>query len=84
MSRGDDRNDEPPPLVGFLATGLEENANPLVPLLVPLSDMNAEDKYLVVTRPSYKDPGPASMWEWLYCDFEPGELVANPGVRVHR
>lgn len=86
LSRGDDRNDEPFYLPGFLAMGLEKGANPLIPPWVPLSEMDPEDKELVINRPFNKDPdpGPVSMWEWIYRDFEPGELVANPGMIIHR
>ncbi|KAI1408104.1 hypothetical protein F5Y13DRAFT_114782 [Hypoxylon sp. FL1857] len=86
LSRGEERYDEPSGIVGFLSYGLEKGANPLIPPLIPLSDMNADEKELVCGLPFYKDPdpGPASMWEWVYRDSEPGDLVANSGMITAR
>lgn len=86
LSRGEDRHDEPFFLPGFLALGLERSANPMIPPYVSLSKMHPEDKDFVTNRPFYEDPdpGPVSMWEWIYRDRLPGQLVANPFMRVHR
>ncbi|TGJ83180.1 hypothetical protein E0Z10_g5582 [Xylaria hypoxylon] len=86
LSNGEDRWDEPHGVVGFLSYGLEKGANPLVPPLIELSEMDEDDKELVCGKPFYEDPdpGPASMWEWVYRNQEPGDLVANPGMLNQR
>ncbi|KAI0469378.1 hypothetical protein F4859DRAFT_487977 [Xylaria cf. heliscus] len=87
LSRGEQRNDEPFGLCCFLSNGLEKGANPeLVSPMLCLSEMDEEDKEIVCGKPFYKDPdpGPASMWEWVYRDSESGSLVANSGMMAER
>ncbi|KAI0537928.1 hypothetical protein GGR58DRAFT_501700 [Xylaria digitata] len=86
LSRGEGMFDEPFGVVGFLSYGLEKGANPLLPPLIPLSEMDEDDKKIVCGKPFYDDPdpGPASMWEWVYRDQEPGDLVANQGMTSQR
>ncbi|KAI0424126.1 hypothetical protein F5Y09DRAFT_336019 [Xylaria sp. FL1042] len=86
LSRGEDICDEPFGIVGFLSYGIEKGTNPGIPPLISLSKMDEYDKRLVCGKPFYKDPdpGPASMWEWVYRNQGPGDLVANPGMMTHR
>ncbi|KAI1773938.1 hypothetical protein F4818DRAFT_420286 [Hypoxylon cercidicola] len=86
LSRGEDMFDEPFGLAFFLTEGLGRPANPFMMPLVSLSEMDEEEKELVVNKPFYRDPdpGPASMWEWVYRDHIPSELVANSDMAVHR
>ncbi|KAI1272147.1 hypothetical protein F5Y07DRAFT_380696 [Xylaria sp. FL0933] len=86
LSRGDDRHDEPFEKETFLYRALDRGPNPLIPPFLPISEMSAEDRGLVAGYSFYKDPdpGPALMWQWLYRDFEPGELVAHPQMTAHR
>ncbi|KAI1258536.1 hypothetical protein F5Y18DRAFT_345125 [Xylariaceae sp. FL1019] len=86
LSRGEDRFSEPLRLAVFVDYGIEKGANPLFPPFLPLEELNDEDKRFVISKPFYNDPdpGPASMWEWVYRDFFPGELVGSPFMRVFR
>ncbi|KAI0448665.1 hypothetical protein F5B21DRAFT_496832 [Xylaria acuta] len=86
LSHGEGRSDEPFGIVGFLSYGLERGANPLIPPLIQLSEMGEDDKELVCSKPFYEDPdpAPASMWEWVYRNSEPGDLVADPGMITQR
>ncbi|KAI3316748.1 hypothetical protein HD806DRAFT_551993 [Xylariaceae sp. AK1471] len=47
-----------------------------------LSGMREEDKEFVCGTQFYEDPEPGlgSMWEWVYRNEEPSNLVANPGM----
>ncbi|KAI0100082.1 hypothetical protein GGR51DRAFT_378710 [Nemania sp. FL0031] len=85
LSRRADRNGVPFRVAGFLSPGLEIGANPSV-LTEALSEMSQEDKARVSAKPFYvdPDPGPASMWEWVYRDAVPGRLVANPSMICER
>ncbi|RYC65996.1 hypothetical protein CHU98_g262 [Xylaria longipes] len=82
LSRGEERNDEPLSLHGFLACGLEAGANPLIESWVPLGEMNEYDYGEVVEPPFYDDPdlGPETIWHLTYRYEEPGASVANPNM----
>ncbi|KAI1116635.1 hypothetical protein F5Y14DRAFT_51029 [Nemania sp. NC0429] len=86
LSCGEESYNEPRFMTGFLGGGLERGASPLIPPWVPLCEMDAEYKEFVINQPFYQDPdpGPVSMWEWIYREFGPGELVADPRMIVHR
>ncbi|KAI1124459.1 hypothetical protein F5Y10DRAFT_29727 [Nemania abortiva] len=86
LSRGEGLNGRPFEAVGFLSYGLQRGANPFVAPPVRLSEMSEYDKAIVCTKPFYNDPdpGPASMWEWVYRNSVPGYLVANPGMLAQR
>ncbi|KAI1421802.1 hypothetical protein F5Y12DRAFT_765979 [Xylaria sp. FL1777] len=78
LSRGDDRFDEPFELGTFVGITLERALNPMSPQIMSISEMNEDEKEVVIGEPFYKDPdpGPALMWEWMYRDHDPGCMVA--------
>jgi hypothetical protein len=86
LSLGEDRWNEPGFATWFLDRGLECGANwvPLIPDALSLLD--DEDGDFVIGRPFYddSDPGPTSMWEWVYRDDLAGEVVASSRYIAHR
>ncbi|KAI1821967.1 hypothetical protein F4861DRAFT_516555 [Xylaria intraflava] len=79
---GDDEDDRPLCAYQFLADSLEWFVNPLV----SLPEMDEHDVAIVRGSPFYEDPdpGPASMWEWVYRNSDQSTWVADPGMLPQR
>ncbi|KAI3332203.1 hypothetical protein HD806DRAFT_479773 [Xylariaceae sp. AK1471] len=87
LKLGEDRWNEPGCVQWFLYRGLEKGANWYSPVnMDSLSYLDNEDRDFVIGQPFYNDPdpGPAHMWEWVYRDCLPDNLVANPRMISHR
>ncbi|KAI1425412.1 hypothetical protein F5Y12DRAFT_747410 [Xylaria sp. FL1777] len=86
LSGGEERENTPLRVSGFVFSRLEKDPNPLVPTHIPLMGMQAKHRKLLYGKPFYEDPdpGPMAMWEWMNRGRHPGNTVSNLLMIAHR